>query len=132
MSMRYGNLGTLEDGYGINLLPLATFAMDTYADDPCTIFMPKMNFADAEYNEKTLRLITQMHKAITVIQLKLEAEIISRRPEFGMENRKLLHLVDFERGVFVYEGKEYPFARCEFPHRRPGGPVSSVGRRARN
>ena len=53
MSMRYGNLGTLEDGYGINLLPLATFAMDTYADDPCTIFMPKMNFADAHYNEKT-------------------------------------------------------------------------------
>ena len=77
--MRYANLATLEDGYGINLLPLATFAMDTYADDPCTIFAPKMNFADAEYNEKTLRLITQMHKAITVIQLKLEAEIISRR-----------------------------------------------------
>ena len=106
MSMRYANLATLEDGYGINLLPLATFAMDTYADDPCTIFAPKMNFADAEYNEKTLRLITQMHKAITVIQLKLEAEIISRRPEFGMENRRLLHLVDFERGVFVYEGKD--------------------------
>ena len=78
MSMRYGNLGTLEDGYGINLLPLATFAMDTYADDPCTIFMPKMNFADTNYNEKTLRLITQMHKAITIIQFKLEAEIIDR------------------------------------------------------
>lgn len=92
-----------------------TFAMDTYADDPCTIFAPKMNFADAEYNEKTLRLITQMHKAITVIQLKLEAEIISRRPEFGMENRKLLHLVDFERGVFVYEGKEYPLRDVNFP-----------------
>ncbi len=58
MSMRYANLATLEDGYGINLLPLATFAMDTYADDPCTIFAPKMNFADAEYNEKTLRFPT--------------------------------------------------------------------------
>ena len=67
--MRYANLATLEDGYGINLLPLATFARDTYADDPCTIFAPKMNFADAEYNEKTLRLITQMHKAITVCLL---------------------------------------------------------------
>ena len=107
MSMRYGNLGTLEDGYGINLLPLATFAMDTYADDPCTIFAPKMNFADSAYNEKTLRLITQMHKAITIIQFKLEADIINRRPEFGMENRKLLEKIDFERGVFVYEGKEY-------------------------
>ena len=122
MSMRYANLATLEDGYGINLLPLATFAMDTYADDPCTIFAPKMNFADAEYNEKTLRLITQMHKAITVIQLKLEAEIISRRPEFGMENRKLLHLVDFERGVFVYEGKEYPLRDVNFPTIDPADP----------
>ena len=118
MSMRYANLATLEDGYGINLLPLATFAMD----DPCTIFAPKMNFADAEYNEKTLRLITQMHKAITVIQLKLEAEIISRRPEFGMENRKLLHLVDFERGVFVYEGKEYPLRDVNFPTVDPADP----------
>ena len=30
LSLRYGNLTTLEDGYGINLLPLATFAMETY------------------------------------------------------------------------------------------------------
>ena len=122
MSMRYGNLGTLEDGYGINLLPLATFAMDTYADDPCTIFMPKMNFADAHYNEKTLRLITQMHKAITIIQFKLEAEIIDRRPEFGMANRKLLEKIDFERGVFVYEGKEYALRDTNFPTVDPANP----------
>ena len=63
-----------------------------------------------------------MHKAITVIQLKLEAEIISRRPEFGMENRKLLHLVDFERGVFVYEGKEYPLRDVNFPTVDPADP----------
>ena len=122
MSMRYGNLGTLEDGYGINLLPLATFAMDTYADDPCTIFMPKMNFADGNYNEKTLRLITQMHKAITIIQFKLEAEIIDRRPEFGMSNRKLLEKIDFERGVFVYEGKEYALRDTNFPTVDPADP----------
>jgi fructose-1,6-bisphosphatase-3 len=122
MSMRYANLATLEDGYGINLLPLATFAMDTYADDPCTIFAPKMNFADAEYNEKTLRLITQMHKAITVIQLKLEADIISRRPDFEMENRQLLHRIDFERGVFVYEGKEYELRDTNFPTVDPADP----------
>ena len=122
MSMRYGNLATLEDGYGINLLPLATFAMDTYADDPCTIFMPKMNFADTHYNEKTLRLITQMHKAITIIQFKLEAEIIDRRPEFGMANRKLLEKIDFERGVFVYEGKEYALRDTNFPTVDPANP----------
>ena len=122
MSMRYANLATLEDGYGINLLPLATFAMDTYADDPCTIFAPKMNFVDSNYNEKTLRLITQMHKAITVIQFKLEAEIIDRRPEFGMQNRKLLDKVDFDRGVFVYEGKEYPLRDTNFPTIDPADP----------
>ncbi|MEG2332564.1 MAG: fructose-bisphosphatase class III, partial [Bacteroides sp.] len=122
MSMRYGNLATLEDGYGINLLPLATFAMDTYADDPCTIFAPKMNFADATYNEKTLRLIMQMHKAITVIQFKLEADIINRRPEFNMGNRKLLEKIDFERGVFVYEGKEYEMRDTYFPTIDPADP----------
>ena len=108
MSMRYGNLGTLEDGYGINLLPLATFAMDTYADDPCTIFMPKMNFADTNYNEKTLRLITQMHKAITIIQFKLEAEIIDRRPEFGMSNRKLLEKIDLSVESLCTKAKNMP------------------------
>ena len=122
MSMRYANLATLEDGYGINLLPLATFAMDVYGDDPCSIFGPKMNFADGRYNEKTLRLITQMHKAITIIQLKLEAAIIDRRPELGMDNRKLLHLIDFERGVFVYEGKEYELRDTKFPTIDPADP----------
>lgn len=122
LSMRYGNLGTLEDGYGINLLPLATFAMDTYADDPCTIFAPKTNFADSTYNEKTLRLITQMHKAITIIQFKLEANIINRRPEFGMGGRKLLEKIDFERGVFVYEGKKYPLRDTNFPTVDPADP----------
>lgn len=122
MSMRYGNLVTLEDGYGINLLPLATFAMDTYADDPSVVFAPKTSFADAAYNEKTLRLITQMHKAIAIIQFKLEAEIINRRPEFGMANRKLLEHIDFERGIFVYEGKEYELLDTSFPTVDPKDP----------
>ena len=102
--------------------PGAHIIMDTYADDPCTIFMPKMNFADTNYNEKTLRLITQMHKAITIIQFKLEAEIIDRRPEFGMSNRKLLEKIDFDRGVFVYEGKEYALRDTNFPTVDPADP----------
>ena len=122
LSMRYGNLSTLEDGYGINLLPLATFAMEAYADDPCTAFAPKTNYADSNYSEKTLRLISQMHKAITVIQLKLEAEIIDRRPDFGMDNRKLLHSIDWKRGVLVYEGKEYPLRDTHFPTVDPADP----------
>ncbi len=115
MAMRYGNLTTLEDGYGINLLPLATFAMETYANDPCTLFFPKSTEEASIHDEKTRRLIAQMHKAITIIQLKLEAEIIDRRPDFKMENRKLLHLIDFEKGIFVYNGKEYAVKDCNFP-----------------
>lgn len=121
-AMRYANLATIEDGYGINLLPLATFAMYTYADDPCTIFEPRMKFSDGNYNEKTLRLIAQMHKAIAVIQFKLEAAIVDRRPEFEMANRKLLHMIDFERGVFCYEGREYEMTDTFFPTVDPKSP----------
>ena len=115
ISMRYGTLTTLEEGYGINLLPLATFAMDTYADDPCTVFALKKKFAEKEYPEKTLRLIAQMHKAIAVIQFKLEAATIKRRPEFKMENRLLLEKIDYARGVLCMDGKEYPLLDSHFP-----------------
>jgi fructose-1,6-bisphosphatase-3 len=120
--MRYGNLATLEDGYGINLLPLATFAMDTYANDPCTIFKPKTCENEASYSEKTMRLISQMHKAITIIQFKLEAGIINRHPEFGMDDRKLLQYIDFKRGVFVHDGKEYDMRDTNFPTVDPKEP----------
>jgi fructose-1,6-bisphosphatase-3 len=122
MSMRYANLSTLEDGYGINLLPLATFAMEAYADDPCTIFAPKLTFADGDYNEKTLRLIAQMHKAISIIQFKLEAKIIDRRPDFRMSDRKLLHLVDYKRGIFTYNEQEYEMRDKYFPTIDPADP----------
>lgn len=122
MCMRYGILTTLEEGYGINLLPLATFAMDTYANDPCTVFAAKQKFADKTYTEKTLRLIAQMHKAISVIQFKLEAAIIKRHPDFKMENRLLLDKIDFKRGIFVWEGKEYEMLDTEFPTIDPANP----------
>lgn len=122
LSMRYGNLATLEDGYGINLLPLATFAMDAYGDDPCTVFAPRMDFAGTQHNEKTQRLIAQMHKAITIIQLKLEAAIIDRRPEFGMTGRKLLDKIDYARGVFCHEGREYPLRDAHFLTIDPAAP----------
>ena len=122
MCMRYANLGTLEDGYGINLLPLATFAMDTYADDPCTIFNPRMSLDEGQHNQKTLRLIAQMHKAITIIQLKLEAEIIRRRPEFEMDDRLLFDKIDFSRGVLLLDGKEYPLRDTFLPTVDPNDP----------
>jgi fructose-1,6-bisphosphatase-3 len=122
LSMRYGNLATLEDGYGINLLPLATFAMDTYADDPCLLFQPKICQEDSTFDEKTVRLIAQMHKAITIIQFKLEAQIIDRRPELGMADRKLLEYIDREKGVLRMGGKEYALRDTNFPTIDPADP----------
>ena len=120
LAMRYGNQPALEDGYGINLLPLATFAMETYADDPCTQFYPKEY--DAQYSDKTLRMIAQMHKAISIIQFKLEAEIIRRRPEFEMEDRLLLHHIDFEKKVLRLDDKEYEMRDCLMPTVNPAAP----------
>ena len=122
MAMRYGNLSAIEDGYGINLLPLATFSMETYANDPCEYFLPKIDKAASPFNEKTIRLISQMHKAITVIQLKLEAETIRRRPEFRMDDRLLLHHIDFSRKVFTINGKDYEMRDCYFPTIDPADP----------
>ena len=122
LSMRYANLATLEDGYGINLLPLATFAMDTYADDPCTVFIPKTSCTDNTYNEKTIRLISQMHKAITIIQFKLEQQIVNRRPEFEMKSRNLLDKIDYQKGVLRLGDEEYPLKDCRFPTIRPDNP----------
>ena len=123
LSMRYANLDTLEDGYGINLLPLATFAMDTYAKDPCTRFYPKIEDCDSNHNERTRKLIAQMHKAICVIQFKLEAQMIKRRPEFQMDDRILLDRVDFIKGIFRCEGKEYEMYDTYFPTIDPNDPT---------
>jgi fructose-1,6-bisphosphatase-3 len=123
LAMRYGNLSALEDGYGINLLPLATFAMDTYAEDPCSLFGPKVEDADAPYDEKTIRMIAQMHKAISIIQFKLEAEIIRRRPDFEMDDRMLLHRIDFERRVILMpDGHEYTLQDAFLPTVDPADP----------
>lgn len=107
LSLRYGNLATLEDGYGINLLPLATFAMETYKDDPCKLFTANELNKESQHDKKTSRLIAQMHKAITIIQFKEEARIIDRHPEFDMADRKMLEHIYFKNGTCFIEGKEY-------------------------
>lgn len=121
ISFRYGNMTTLEDGYGINLLPLATFAMETYADDPCERFMPILG-NNQRIDDKTRRLLAQMHKAISIIQFKIEAQIIDRHPEYQMEDRKLLHHIDFEKGKLILDGIEYDMYECNFPTVNPANP----------
>lgn len=120
ISTRYANLETLEDGYGINLLPLATFAMDVYKNDPCKSFKPKIT--DENYKEKDLNLMAQMHKAISIIQFKLEGEIIKRRPSFNMEHRLLLDKINFEKGTVTIDGKEYALNDTNFPTVDPKNP----------
>ena len=121
LSLRYANLTTIEEGYGINLVPLATFAMETYGDDPCEEFIPKL-LTGNELDEKTMRLTAQMHKAIAVIQFKTEAQIFKRRPSWQMEDRCLLDHIDYERGVCTIEGKEYAMKSCHFPTVDPKNP----------
>lgn len=118
IAMRYGNQAVLEDGYGINMLPLATFAMDMYGNDPCEKFIPK---GEAK-NNKLAPLIAKMHKAISIIQFKLEAQIINRRPEFEMADRLLLDKIDYERKVITIDGVDYEMTDTNFPTVDPKDP----------
>lgn len=121
LSLRYANLTTLEEGYGINLVPLATFAMDVYGDDPCCEFMPKL-LKGGTMDEKTMMLTAKMHKAISVIQFKEEARIFKRRPEWGMTDRCLLGCVDYGKGKCTIGGTEYDMCSCNFPTVNPDNP----------
>lgn len=115
LSLRYANMVTLEDGYGINLLPLATFAMDTYKDDPCEEFIPKLYGDSKDFDEKSRRLTAMMHKAITIIQFKEEAAIYRCHPEWNMTDRILLSDIDYDRGTININNKEYKLKSNNFP-----------------
>ena len=121
LCMRYGNLSVLEDGYGINLLHLAIFAMEVYKDDPCEEFGPKLE-DNVTCSNKTRRLIAQMHKAVSVLQFKLEAEIIRRHPEYEMNDRLLLDKIDYNKGTCTIGGKRYSMRECHFPTIDPADP----------
>ena len=122
LSLRYGNLPTLEEGYGINLVPLATFAMETYKNDPCMEFIPKTTGGASLLDEKTLRLTAQMHKAIAVIQFKVESQIIAKHPEWKMNDRCLFEHVDYQNGTIDLQGKTYKMSSCSFPTINPAAP----------
>lgn len=119
LAARYGNLSVLEEGYGINLVPLATFVLDTYADTDCSLFAIKYN---TDYNTKDLSLDTRMHKAMAILQFKLEGQVIMRHPEFHMDDRLLLDNIDFEKKTVTVDGKEYPMRDTDFPTIDPAKP----------
>ena len=122
LSLRYANLMTLEDGYGINLVPLATFAMEAYGDDPCTEFMPKTDAGTGAIDEKTRHLIAKEHKAIAIIQFKLEGQLYNRHSEWKMQDRAMLERINYEKGTINVDGKEYKLSSCNFPTVDPKNP----------
>lgn len=119
MSAKYGNLDTLEEGYGINLIPLATFAMETYSDVNCDAFALSTG---GNYNSNDRALDTKMHKAITIIQFKLEGQIIKKRKSFGMEDRLLLDKINYQEKTIEIDGVTYALKDTEFPTVDPKNP----------
>ncbi len=112
---RYNNHDILEEAYGINLLPLATFAMKYYGKDPCRNFRPK----EGVDND----LIAQMHKAISIIQFKVEGIFSERNPQFEMEDKELLKNIDYQKGTVTIGGKEYQLNDTHFPTVNPDNPL---------
>ena len=119
-SIRYGNLDLLEEGYGINMLPLATFALKAYAKDPCEHFVFKVAPTGTDNVES--ELTRKMHKAIAIIRFKLEGQMILKWPEYGMQNRLLLDKIDYEKKTIMIDGKEYAMRDTNFPTIDPENP----------
>ena len=111
---RYDNIDTLEDGYGINIRPLATFALETYKDDDCEKFVPKV-FDYNKYIRSDEISIAKIHKAISIIQFKLEGQIIKDHPEYKMNERLLLDKIDYEKGTIQIGDRIYNLNDTNFP-----------------
>lgn len=114
VSIRYANIETLEEGYGINLLPLANFAMEMYGNDPCTVFQTK-DFENNPRLTRSAQLMAKMHKAMTIIQFKLEGQTILRHPEYEMNDRLFLDKIDYEKGTITIAGQAYPITDTYLP-----------------
>ncbi len=119
-SIRYGNLELLEEGYGINMLPLATLAMKEYEDDPCERFVQKDSTSNTTRIES--ELVRKMHKAIAIIRFKLDGQLIQKYPEFGMDDQLRLSHIDFEKGTVMIEGIEYKMEDMYLPTVNPENP----------
>ena len=121
-NIAYNNFDALEDGYGLNLRALSSFAQDVYGDDPCTRFIPKV-IEENEYDMVDIHLAAKMHKAIAILMFKLEMKLYDRNPEFHMDDRKTLYKTDFHRMVYTDNGKEYPLLDTHFPTIDPDDPA---------
>ncbi len=121
ISARYDNLEIIEDAYGISLRHLLTFAETTYPKTKNSNYKPKMDPNKAEYSDESSQL-AKIQEAMSVIQFKLEAEIIMRRSDFEMEHRLLLDKIDYEKQTIKMNGKIYPLNHFNFPTIDPDNP----------
>ena len=118
---RYDNLATLEEGYGINIRPLSMFAIKTYEKDDCKNFLPR-NKEITRYSNSDKIIISKIHKAISIIQFKLEGNLIKKHPEFKMKDRLFLDKIDYTNGTVKINGKEYTLNDKNFPTIDPKNP----------
>lgn len=123
LSLRYGNTDTLEKGYGIHLMPLASFAIEHYKSDKSIVFDPKVS-PDDMLNASEQWLNRLMHKAISIIQFKLEGQLIQRRPEFRMDDRLLLDKINFDKGTVNLYAKEHSLKDTFLPTIDPEKPYT--------
>lgn len=123
ISIKYNNFDLLEDGYGLNLRALAVFARETYSSSDCKAYYPHI-YDDNVYDPVDGKLAAQMHKAITVIQLKLESQLIKAHPEWQMEGRDLFGRTNFLEGTVEIKGKKYPLKDTHFPTVDPKDPAA--------
>ena len=121
LTARYGSLDTIEDDYGINLMPLITFAITTYENDPAIPFIPKGTKPE-HFDDANVRLMTVIHKAIAVISFKLEGQLVLRNPAFDMSHRLLLDKIDYKKGTIFIDGQYYPLRDYYFPTINPDNP----------
>ncbi len=119
----YNSFDVLEDGYGINLRPLSMFAAEVYKDDPCKEFFPHI-LDQNEFDSVDPALAAKMCKAISIIQLKLEGQLIKRHPEYGLSDRLMLEKIDYEKGSVEIEGREYKLKDKRFETVDPKDPYS--------
>ena len=118
-SLRYDALDIINEGYGINTDPLREFAYKYYKEDPCECYAIKDR--EIAYDEET-RMTMKMHKAISVIQWKIEGKIVIDNPEFCMDDRRILENIDYEKGVLLQDGREIPLKDTEYPTIDPAAP----------
>jgi len=114
-SITYKNLDVVEIGYGISLRPLSLFANETYANSDVSNYMPKGNSGGDLFLKDDDVLVARMHKAISIIQFKLEGQTILKNPDFNMEDRLLLDKIDWDKKEITIEDKVYPLKDADFP-----------------